>query len=105
MAETKVVISYIAPADYRGFAVGVQPDGKIIAAGLSRVNGDGDYGLVRYNTDGSLDSSFGVGGKVTIDIGSPSDGANALAARHPVADGYLSLHQMRVLGPDYVAIR
>jgi uncharacterized delta-60 repeat protein len=37
----------------------VQPDGKIIAAGS---NGDKHY-LVRYQSDGSLDNTFGVSGK------------------------------------------
>ena len=42
----------------------VQSDGKIIAAG-SNYNNDITYAAVfRYNTDGSLDSSFGNSGKV-----------------------------------------
>ncbi|MEJ7701194.1 MAG: delta-60 repeat domain-containing protein [Pyrinomonadaceae bacterium] len=40
------------------FAVVLQPDGKIVAAGGSV--------LARYNADGSLDSTFGNGGKVTV---------------------------------------
>src|SRR3954447_18172860 len=45
----------------QAFAVAVQPDGKIVAAG-----GSGrDFELARYNADGSLDGTFGVGGKVT----------------------------------------
>src|SRR5205823_1894113 len=43
-----------------GKAVVVQPDGKTIAVGYDGVYVD----LVRYNRDGSLDSSFGTGGKV-----------------------------------------
>ena len=39
----------------------IQADGKMIAAGQGNV--------ARYNTNGSLDSSFGVGGKVAIPIG------------------------------------
>lgn len=46
------------------FALAVQPDGKIIAAGESV----SDFALARYNTDGSLDASFGAGGKVTTDF-------------------------------------
>jgi uncharacterized delta-60 repeat protein len=38
--------------------VAVQPDGKILVAGQS----DGDLVLVRYNPDGTLDTSFGTGG-------------------------------------------
>ncbi len=46
------------------FAIAVQPDGKIIAAGESA----SDFALARYNSDGSLDASFGAGGKVTTDF-------------------------------------
>jgi len=44
----------------------IQPDGKIIAAGYTEIiyNGIGGGGLVRYNTNGSIDSSFGDNGKV-----------------------------------------
>jgi uncharacterized delta-60 repeat protein len=49
-------------------AVAVQPDGKIVAAGHGGSGlggGTGDFALARYNSDGSLDTSFGSGGKVT----------------------------------------
>ncbi|MBX7154762.1 MAG: T9SS type A sorting domain-containing protein [Candidatus Kapaibacterium sp.] len=42
-----------------GFSVIVQPDGKIIVAGTS-VTG---FAIARYNSNGSLDNTFGVGGK------------------------------------------
>ena len=41
-------------------AIAIQPDQKIVAAGFA---GD-SIALTRYNTDGSLDNSFGVNGKV-----------------------------------------
>jgi uncharacterized delta-60 repeat protein len=45
----------------------LQPDGKIVVAGnaLSATY----MAAVRYNSDGSLDTSFGSGGKVTISFG------------------------------------
>ncbi|MEH1772880.1 DUF4347 domain-containing protein [Nostoc sp.] len=46
-----------------GHKVLVQADGKIILAGYIG-NGNADYVLVRYNTNGSLDTSFGNAGKV-----------------------------------------
>jgi uncharacterized delta-60 repeat protein len=52
-----------APAD-RAQGVALQPDGKIVAVGQSIGNVRSQ--LVRYNADGSLDQSFGDGGKVTI---------------------------------------
>lgn len=36
----------------------LQPDGKIVAAGSAYFNGNEDFALVRYNTNGSLDQSF-----------------------------------------------
>ncbi len=54
--------------------VTMQPDGKILAAGRASVGSIGEFGLARYNTDGSLDTSFGAGGKVTTAIGSNSAG-------------------------------
>ena len=53
----------------------VQGDGKILVAGhIDDVgNYDYDFALVRYNADGSLDTSFGGTGKVTTAIGSFGD--------------------------------
>jgi uncharacterized delta-60 repeat protein len=48
----------------------VLPDGKIIAAGDSLVRPSHDFAVVRYKPNGSLDDSFGKGGKVTTDFGS-----------------------------------
>jgi uncharacterized delta-60 repeat protein len=63
-------------------AVAVQPNGKIVAAGVSGTGGGEDFALARYNADGSLDSSFGLGGKVLTDFGSGSvDTANAVAVQ------------------------
>ena len=47
-------------------AVAVQPDGKIVVVGVSwdSVGPYGNLALARYNPDGSLDSTFGVGGLV-----------------------------------------
>ena len=68
-------------------AIAIQADGKIVAAGFSSSDGGltGDFALVRYNADGSLDGSFGSGGKVLTDLGSASfDAAFAVAIQ---ADG------------------
>jgi uncharacterized delta-60 repeat protein len=61
--------------------VALQPDGKIVVAGGSGMfSGGGNFGLVRYNADGSLDTSFGTGGKVvTPVVGQGSDNASAVA--------------------------
>jgi uncharacterized delta-60 repeat protein len=52
------------------YAVGIQLDGKIVAAGyIGDGLGGSDFAIARYNPDGSLDSSFGNGGKTTTSIG------------------------------------
>lgn len=53
-------------------SVVVQPDGKIVAGGVSNNNSltevPADFGLVRYLPDGSLDVAFGNGGIVTTNF-------------------------------------
>jgi uncharacterized delta-60 repeat protein len=64
-------------------AVALQNDGKILVAGVSTnysvppFTGE-DFGVARYNTDGTLDVTFGMGGKVTTDFGSVGDEAFAI---------------------------
>jgi uncharacterized delta-60 repeat protein len=67
-------------------ALVLQPDGKLVAAGRCGVFPNDAFCLARYNDDGSLDTSFGVGGKVTTAISGGSDGANALVVQ---SDGKL----------------
>jgi uncharacterized delta-60 repeat protein len=46
-------------------AVLIQPDGKIVVGGHTSTSGkDWHYAVLRYNTDGSLDPTFGAGGEV-----------------------------------------
>ena len=65
-------------------AIAIQPsDGKILVAGQT-TNSDGtttDFALVRYNTDGSLDTSFGSGGIVKTSFGDGADGATGVAVQ------------------------
>jgi uncharacterized delta-60 repeat protein len=51
----------------------VQPDGKVVAAGDSFNGTNSDFAVVRYLTDGSLDPTFGSGGKVVTPFGASSD--------------------------------
>jgi uncharacterized delta-60 repeat protein len=56
-------------------SVVVQPDGKILAAGnsLNISNFTNDFAIVRYNPDGTLDTSFGTGGRRYADVGGRND--------------------------------
>ncbi len=50
-------------------------DDKILAVGtvFNPANGTFDFALARYNEDGSLDTTFGSGGKVTTDFPAGTD--------------------------------
>ena len=63
------------------FAVAIQSDGKIIAAGYSTEDFDigTDFTIVRYNADGTLDNSFGTGGIVVTDISISEDQIYSIA--------------------------
>jgi uncharacterized delta-60 repeat protein/uncharacterized repeat protein (TIGR01451 family) len=54
-------------------AVAIQPDGKIVVGGFAQLGGSGStprvFALARFNSDGSPDSSFGSGGKLTTSFG------------------------------------
>src|SRR5947208_12326885 len=70
--------------DFPGLAavpssVVIQPDGKIVVAGgaFPLFTFLGDFKVVRYNPNGSLDRSFGDGGIVTTSF--PGDGSYAFA--------------------------
>jgi uncharacterized delta-60 repeat protein len=91
-AGTGIVTTPIGSDWDYAYALGIQPsDGKIVAAGSSNSGSNYDFALVRYNTDGSLDTGFGTGGIVTTPIGSSDDYALALGIQSDgriVAAGY-----------------
>lgn len=61
-------------------ALVIQPDGKIVAGGSARLGDLGDFAVVRYNTGGSLDTSFDADGIVTTNLVN-FDQVSALALR------------------------
>jgi uncharacterized delta-60 repeat protein len=67
-----VEASFGIDSDSQGEALAIQTDGKIVAAGFVRREGQINFALVRYNSDGSLDSSFGTAGLVETDFGGPA---------------------------------
>ena len=85
------VTTAIGSGNDSAFSVAIQSDGKIVAAGYSTTVVTDDFALVRYNTDGSLDTSFDSDGKVTTAIGSGDDDAFSVAIQSDgkiVAAGY-----------------
>jgi uncharacterized delta-60 repeat protein len=64
--------------DY-GQSLAIQSDGKILLGGYCDNGSNYDFCIARFNPNGSLDPSFGTGGKVIQPIGSSDDYAYSLA--------------------------
>ena len=70
------VLTSIGASLVTGRGMVIQPDGKIVVAGATDLNNPGsDFVVVRYNTDGTLDTTFDGDGKVTTDFNNKSDAA------------------------------
>ncbi len=86
-----------------GFALALQPDGKIVVAGVSLVQRF-DFAVVRYNPNGSLDQTFGTGGTVTTPVGDSDDFAISVSVQR---DGKLILagYSFNGVGKDFAIVR
>lgn len=77
-ADGRVTIDFAGGSD-RAHVVAQQADGKLLIAGSSDTgNGQYDFSVVRLNANGSLDTSFGNGGKATFDFQAGRDSAQTL---------------------------
>jgi uncharacterized delta-60 repeat protein len=69
----------------QGLAVALQPDGKMVVVGSVLQSGIGyDFGVARFNGDGTPDQSFGSGGRVLTSAGPSNDFAQGVTVQ---ADG------------------
>ena len=82
----ETAIPFADSATEQGNALALSADGKIIVAGAAfkTFATPPDFALVRYNSDGSLDAAFGIGGTLTTDVAGGTDVAQAIAIQ---ADG------------------
>jgi uncharacterized delta-60 repeat protein len=90
-------------------AVAVQTDGKVVAAGRSGGSAlGGDFAVVRYNANGTLDTGFGGDGNVTTDFGGGVDAtARAVAIQSDgkiVVAGFTASDQVGGQGPGDFAL-
>nr|WP_269820052.1 hypothetical protein [Azotobacter chroococcum] len=63
--------------DDHAYGLSVQADGKILLGGST----NDDFGVIRLNADGTLDTGFGSGGKAVFDIAGDSDDGRSLAVQ------------------------
>jgi uncharacterized delta-60 repeat protein len=59
--------------------VAIQSDGKIVVAGRATIGGNADFAVARYDANGVLDPTFGMGGKATLDFFGGKDGGADVA--------------------------
>jgi uncharacterized delta-60 repeat protein len=59
-------------------AVAIQNDDKIVVAGYISTGSTNDFEIIRYNVNGSFDTTFNFTGKVFTDFGTTQDIANAI---------------------------
>jgi uncharacterized delta-60 repeat protein len=89
------VTTDIGNADNTSLALAIQQDGKLVAAGSSFNGTDDDFALVRYNSNGSLDDTFGTGGIVTTNLNNSSETIDAVAIQ---SDGKIIVAGYRLNG-------
>jgi uncharacterized delta-60 repeat protein len=91
-----VVRTPIGSDDDVASSIAIAPDGKIVVGGTTwnQATGTFDLVLVRYQSNGLLDTEFGSGGKATLFTGSTNDHASFVALQ---ADGAVVLAGTRSL--------
>ena len=96
-SDGKVTIPSYDSYFFSGDTVTVQADGKILMGGRSDNNDTGGYdlALARYNSNGSLDTSFGIEGRVTTDVYRGGDESSTVTVQ---TDGKILLGVSRSQG-------
>ena len=75
-----IVITQVGNGWNYSNALALQSDGRIVLAGIYEIStSNSGIALIRYNSDGSLDNSFGNNGIVALDITGGYDYANSIA--------------------------
>ncbi|WP_269780358.1 Ig-like domain-containing protein [Methylobacterium sp. Leaf118] len=76
------IFTPVGTSSVEGRSVTVQADGKIVVAGYGYgINDSADFGVVRYNADGTLDTSFGDGGTILTPVGTSDDFAYSVTVQ------------------------
>ena len=92
------VSTAVGTSNDEAYSTAIQTDGKILVAGSSRNGAYDDFAVVRYNPNGSLDTSFDNDGKVTTAIGTLNDIAYSMAIQ---SDGKIVIAGSSAIGNDF----
>jgi uncharacterized delta-60 repeat protein len=83
--------------DHAWWTAILQPDGKIVVPGVTFNGTDDDVLVLRYNSDGTLDTTFGTNGVATYDSGNVDEGRTAILQ----PDGKIVVPGVTFNGTDY----
>src|SRR5688572_2466946 len=105
-----VVTDVVGHADAMAASVSVAtPDGKLLVAGQVRHGAGTDFALARYHADGTLDRSFGNGGRVVTDVNQLSfdevTDADVLGDGMILVAGWAGGSPWQTYGSDFVVAR
>lgn len=103
--DGKVVYNHSGDPE-EGRAIKVQSDGKIVLAGISHIGNKPDFAIIRFLSDGTLDSTFDGGGyaEFIIGINDEEEAANAIAIQ-PDGKYVLAGYVFNGLSNDFAVIR
>lgn len=76
-------------------AMQLQPDGKILVVGDAEIGADREFGIARYRQNGAIDTSFGEGGRATVDCGGSNETANGAVIQ---SDGTIVVAGSSIVG-------
>lgn len=99
--------SFEGPSTIQQFSTSsiLQPDGKILLAGYLNITYENtDFFLIRYNSDGMRDYTFGTNGYISTVMGGWTDQANSIALQSDskiVLAGYSSMNSSVALTRYY----
>src|SRR5262249_31588507 len=102
----KVVTNFGGDRDAEGQGVAAQSDGKTVVVGYATVAGLPRFATIRYNTDGTLDTTFGSTGRVLTAVGISGSNATAVALQTDgkiVVAGYAVNNSGRIY--DFACLR
>ena len=100
-----LVTTEVENSDNEANSVIIQTDGKIVVAGYAATETIAKIAVVRYNSNGTLDTSFGSDGKVTTEVGSIGALANSVDIQSDskiVVAGYMETESESY---DFVVVR
>ena len=99
-----MVTTAIGTGRSQAYDVLVRPDGRIVAGGVASSDAldRGSFALAGYRPDGSLDRSFGSGGRVQMRVGDGFDAISDLVADR--GGRIVAVGQARSAGRDRIAL-